>query len=161
MAGNIRQVDLSKLIRPYVTRGTMTGDFSQRLDRTADSAPLLIGDGTWKAEAKDLSLEQIPMGNGLPLALAFSTLSLSVICREQVCEVTDLKGDGIDGSISGQGKVTLQQPLAQSQLALSLTVIPGVGFAGKAASLGIPPLPPGTPLTFKVIGTLAQARLAL
>jgi len=55
----------------------------------------------------------------------------------------------------------VQQPIQQSQLALSLTVIPGVGFAAKAAGLGIPPLPPGTPLTFKVIGTLAQARVAL
>ena len=75
--------------------------------------------------------------------------------------MTELKGDGIDGSFSGQGTVTMQQPIQQSQLALSLTVIPGVGFAAKAPGLGIPSLPPGTPFTFKVIGTLAQARVAL
>ncbi|MEK7299470.1 MAG: hypothetical protein AAB072_00080, partial [Nitrospirota bacterium] len=120
-----------------------------------------FGEGTWKADAKDLSLDHIPVGNGRILALAFSSLSIALACREQICNVTELKGDGIDGSFSGQGTVTMQQPLQQSQLALSLTVIPGVGFAAKAPGLGIPPLPPGTPFTFKVIGTLAQARVAL
>lgn len=161
VTGTIQQLDLSKVIRPFVTHGTLTGEFTQHVDRTAATAPFSFGDGTWKATAKDLAVDQIPVGNGRTLALGFSTLSLSLICREQVCEVTDLKGDGIDGSFSGQGKITLQQPIEQSQLALSLTVIPGVGFAGKSAGLGIPPLPAGTPLTFKVMGTLAQARIAL
>ena len=161
MVGKIQKLDLSKLIRPYVTRGTMTGEFTHRLDRTANAGSASFGEGTWKADAKDLSLDHIPVGNGRILALAFSSLSIGLACREQICDVTELKGDGIDGSFSGQGTVTMQQPLQQSQLALSLTVIPGVGFAAKAPGLGIPPLPPGTPFTFKVIGTLAQARVAL
>jgi type II secretion system protein N len=161
VSGKIQQLDLSKLIRPYVTRGTLTGEFTQRVDRTATSGSPSFGDGTWKADAKDLVLDQIPAGNGRTVSLAFSTLILGMVCREQMCDVTDLKGEGIDGSFSGQGRITVQQPIQQSQLALSLTVIPGVGFAAKAAGLGIPPLPPGTPLTFKVIGTLAQARVAL
>jgi len=161
MVGKIQKLDLSKVVRPYVTRGTMTGEFTHRLDHTATAGPALFGEGTWKADAKDLSLDHISMGNGRILALAFSSLSLGLACREQICEVTELKGDGIDGSFSGQGTVTMQQPLQQSQLALSLTVIPGVGFAAKAPGLGIPPLPPGTPFTFKVLGTFAQARVAL
>lgn len=161
VSGKIQQLDLSKVIRPYVTRGTVTGEFTQRVDRTTTSASPSFGDGTWKADAKDLVLDQIPVGNGRMLSLAFSSLTLGMVCREQICEVTDLKGEGIDGSFSGQGKITVQQPVQQSQLALSLTVIPGVGFAAKAAGMGIPPLPPGTPFTFKVIGTFAQARVAL
>ncbi|MCS6293023.1 MAG: type II secretion system protein GspN [Nitrospira sp.] len=161
MVGKIQKLDLSKVIRPYVARGTMTGEFTHRLDRTATAGPASFGEGTWKADAKDLLLDHIPVGNGRILALAFSSLSLSLACREQICEVTELKGDGIDGSFSGQGTVTMQQPIQQSQLALSLTVIPGVGFAAKAPGLGIPPLPPGTPFTFKVLGTFAQARVAL
>ena len=161
MVGKIQKLDLSKVIRPYVTRGIMTGEFTHRLDRTVTAGPASFGEGTWKADAKDLSLDHISLGNGRILALAFSSLSFGLACREQICEVTELKGDGIDGSFSGQGTVTMQQPLQQSQLALSLTVIPGVGFASKAPGLGIPPLPPGTPFTFKVIGTLAQARVAL
>lgn len=161
VSGKIQQLDLSKVIRPYVTRGSLTGEFTQRVDRVTASTSPSLGDGTWKAEVKDLVVDQIPTGNGRTLSLSFSALSVGMLCREQVCDVTDLKGEGIDGSFSGQGKVTLQQPLQQSQLALSLTITPGVGFAAKAAGLGIPPLPPGTPLTFKVIGTLAQARVAL
>lgn len=159
MTGKMQQVDLSKVIRPYVTRGTLTGEFTQRMDRTGTAAT--FGEGSWKAEARDLALDRIPTGNGRTLSLAFSSLSFGLLCREQTCEVADLKGDGIDGSFSGLGQVTMQHPLQQSQLALSVTVIPGVGFAGKAAGLGIPPLPPGTPFTFKVMGTLAQPRVAL
>ena len=159
--GKIQTLDLAKVLGPYVTRGTMTGEFTHRLDRPVTGGPAVFGEGTWKAETKDLSLDHIPVGNGRILALAFSSLSFGLACREQICEVTELKGDGIDGSFSGQGTVTMQQPLQQSQLALSLTVIPGAGFAAKAPGLGIPPLPPGTPFTFKVIGTLAQARVAL
>ena len=161
MAGKVQKLDLSKVIRPYVTRGTMTGEFTHRLDDSASAGLVSFGEGTWRADAKDLSLDHIPVGNGRILALAFSSLSIALVCREQICDVTELKGDGIDGSFSGQGTVTMQQPIQQSQLALSLTVIPGVGFAAKAPGLGIPPLPTGMPFTFKVIGTLAQARVAL
>jgi len=159
--GKVQKLDLSKVIRPYVTRGTMTGEFTHRLDIPATAGLASSGEGTWKAEVQDLFLERLPAGNGRIFSLAFSRLSLSLACREQICDVTELKGDGIDGSFSGQGTVTMQQPIQQSQLALSLTVIPGVGFAAKAPGLGIPPLPPGTPFTFKVMGTLAQARVAL
>jgi len=161
LAGTIQKLDLSKIRHPYLTRGILTGDFTHRLDRTATTGLASFGEGTWKAEAQDLSLDHIPVGNGRTLALTFSSLSIGLACREQICDVTELKGDGIDGSFSGQGTVTMQQPIQQSQLALSLTVIPGVGFAAKAPGLGIPPLPPGMPVTFKVIGTLAQARIAL
>ncbi len=161
MVGKIQKLDLSKVIRPYATRGMLTGEFTHRLDRTATAGLASFGEGMWKADAKDLSLDHIPVGNGRILALAFSSLSIALACREQICDVTELKGDGIDGSFSGQGTVTMQQPIQQSRLALSLTVIPGVGFAAKAPGLGIPPLPTGTPFTFKVIGTLAQARVAL
>ncbi len=161
LVGTIQTLDLSKVIPPYVARGILGGEFTHRLDYSPSSELASFGEGTWKAEVKDLSLDHVPIGHGRILALAFSSLSIALACREQVCEVTELKGDGIDGSFSGQGTVTMQQPIQQSQVALSLTVIPGVGFAAKAPALGIPPLPTGMPFTFKVIGTLAQARVAL
>lgn len=161
VSGKFQQLDLSKLIRPYVTRGILTGEFSLHGEGAAPSAAVSFGDGTWKTDVKDLVLDQIPAGNDRTLSLTFSSLSIGLACHAQLCDVTDLKGEGIDGSFSGQGKVTLQQPIQQSQLSLSVTVTPGVGFAAKAAGLGIPPLPPGTPFAFKVIGTLAQARVAL
>ena len=158
MTGQVRQIDLSKLVRPYVSRGTLSGEFSHRVSGRTDEPS---GDGTWKAEARDIVVEHIPVGNGRTIAVTFTTMSLGLSCHGNICDVTELKADGIDGTVTGQGNVTLRQPLQQSQLALSVTVIPGVGFASKAAGLGIPPLPLGTPFTFKLTGPLAQARMAL
>ena len=159
--GKLQQVDLSKIVRRYVTRGVLNGDFSHRVDSAQATMSALKGEGTWKAEVKDLAVDQIPIGNGRTLSLAFTTVNAGLVCRDILCEVTELKGDGIDGSFSGQGKITLQQPMQNSQLDLVMTVIPGAGFASKASALGLPPLPPGTPMTVKIVGTLAQARIAL
>jgi hypothetical protein len=46
-------------------------------------------------------------------------------------------------------------------LELSVTVLAGAGWAQKAATLPIPPLPPGTPLTFKLGGSVANPKLTL
>jgi type II secretion system protein N len=159
--GQLQQIDLSKLIHRYVTHGILTGDFSHRLESGQAPIQAMKGEGTWKAEVKDLTIDGIAVGPGKTLALGFSRVSAAVTCRDTVCDVTELKGDGLDGSFSGEGKVAVQQPVQNSQLALTVTVVPGAGFTSKATTLGLPPIPPGTPMTVKVQGTLAQARLAL
>jgi type II secretion system protein N len=159
--GQMQQIDLSKVVRRYVTHGILTGDFSQRLESGQAPINAMKGEGSWKADVKDLTVDGIPLGNGKMLSLVFSRVTAGVTCRDTVCEIMELKGDGLDGSFTGEGKVTLQQPVQNSQLALTVTVVPGAGFTSKAATLGLPPLPPGTPMTVKVQGTLAQAKLAL
>ena len=159
--GEVRQIDLSKLVHRYVRHGFLTGDFSHRLNNPQSPADNLKGDGTWKATVKDLALDQIPVGTGRMLSLAFTSVTAGLACKDEVCTVTEMKGDGLDGSFTGEGTVTLQQPLQNSQLALTVTVVPGAGFASKATAFGLPPLPSGTPMTLKVVGPLAQARIAL
>ena len=159
--GQLQQVDLSKVVRRYISRGVLNGDFAHRMDQSQGTGGPIKGEGTWKAEARDLSIEQIPVGNGRTLSLAFTKVSAGLVCRDIVCDITELKGDGIDGSFTGEGRITVQQPMQNSQLALTVTVIPGVGFALKAGTLGLPAPPPGTSMTVKVMGTLAQARIAL
>jgi type II secretion system protein N len=159
--GQVQQVDLSKLIRRYVTHGMLNGDFSHRVESSQATSATMKGEGTWTAEATDLVIDQIPLGNGRILSLTFSKVSVGLACRDLRCDVTQLKGDGIDGSFTGEGHVTIQQPMQQSQLNLTVAVIPGPGFASKAGTLGIPSPPPGTPMTIKIVGTLAQARIAL
>ena len=159
--GQLQQVDLPKIIRRYVTRGTLTGEFSHHMDADPASPNVLKGEGTWLAEATDLEIDQIPLANGKTLMLTFSKAAAGLSCRNLVCDVTQLRGEGMDGSFEGQGQITLQQQLPNSQLALTVTVIPGPGFASKAATLGLPPFPSGTPITVKIVGTLAQARIAL
>ena len=159
--GQLQQIDLSKLVRRYVTHGLLMGDFSHRLESGQVPINAVKGEGTWKAEVKDLTVDGIPLASAKTLSLAFSKVSASMTCRDALCDVGELKGDGLDGSFTGEGTITLQQPIQNSQLALTVTVVPGAGFTSKASTLGLPPLPPGTPMTVKVQGTLAQARLAL
>lgn len=161
MKGQLQQVDLSKVLRRYVSHGVLNGDFSHRVDAAQATVGVMRGEGTWKAEARDLAIDQISVGNGRTLSLAFTKVSAGLVCRDIVCDVTELTGDGIDGSFTGEGKITVQQPIQNSQLALTVTVVPGAGFTSKAIALDLPPLPPGTPMTVKVVGTLAQARIAL
>ncbi|BFU91038.1 MAG: hypothetical protein NTAFB01_22250 [Nitrospira sp.] len=159
--GQIQHVDLSKILHRYVTHGTLSGDFSHRIDSDRTTAATMKGEGMWTAEATDLVVDQIPLGNGRILSLTFSKVAAGLTCRDLRCDVTQLKGDGIDGSFTGEGYITIQQPLQQSQLNLTVTVIPGPGFALKAGTLGLPSPPPGTAMTVKIVGTLAQARIAL
>ena len=159
--GQVQHVDLSKVLRRYVTHGTLSGDFSHRIDSSQTTATTMKGEGMWTAEATDLVVDQIPLGNGRILSLTFSKVAAGLACRDLRCDVTQLKGDGIDGSFTGEGYITIQQPLQQSQVNLTVTVIPGPGFASKAGTLGLPSPPPGTAMTVKIVGTLAQARIAL
>ncbi len=161
LKGQLRQVDLPKFIRRYVTRGTLNGEFSHRMDADQSSPTVMKSEGTWIAEATDLDINEIPLGNGKLLSLAFSRAAAGLSCRNLVCDVTQLNGEGSDGSFEGQGQITLQHQILNSQLALTVTLIPGPGFTPKAAALGLPPFPPGTPITVKIVGTLAQARIAL
>jgi len=161
LTGQLQQVDLSKVLRRYVTRGMVNGNFSHRIVSGQSSTTVMKGEGTWTAEATDLVIDQIPVGNGRTLSLTFSSVSAGLSCRDLRCDVTQLNGEGIDGSFTGDGQITIQQPLPNSQLALTVTVVPGPGFASKAGMLGLPAPPPGTPMTVKIVGTLAQARIAL
>ena len=161
LKGQLQQIDLSKLLGRYVSHGVLSGDFSHRIDSVHTATGSLKGAGTWKADATDLAIDHIPLGNGRTLSLAFTKVSARVACQDSICNVTELNGDGVDGSFTGQGTITLQQPIQNSQLALTVAVTPGTGFASKADALGLPPLPAGTTLTVKIVGPLAQARIAL
>ena len=161
LEGRLQQVDLSKLFHRYVNHGVLNGDFAHRFDSVQASASILKGEGKWSADASDLAIDHIPLGNGRILSLVFTKVSAELACRDAICEVMELKGDGLDGSFIGHGTITLQQPLQTSQLALTVTVTPGTGFAAKAEALGLPPLQAGTSLTINIVGPLAQARIAL
>lgn len=159
--GHLQQVDLATILKPYVSRGTVQGDFMHRWNSAQGASAALKGEGTVKVEVKDLVVEQIVAGAASIPSLSFDRVQASLACRDGACDVTELKGDGVDGSFTAQGRVTLQQPVQQSLLDLTVTVIPGAGFAQKAAGLALPPFQPGTPLTFKLVGPIMTARVAL
>ena len=159
--GHLQQMDLATVLKPYVSRGTVQGDFIHRWDNAQGAHDVLKGEGTVKVEIKDLVFERSAAGTSSNPSLTFGLIQAALACRDAACDVTELKGDGVDGSFTAQGRVTLRQPLQQSLLDLTVTVVPGAGFAQKAASLSLPPFQPGTPMTFKLGGPIMNARVAL
>jgi type II secretion system protein N len=159
--GHLQQMDLAAVLKPYVSRGTVQGDFMHRWDSAQDTQAALKGEGTVKVEIQDLVVERIAAGTSSIPSLTFNRIQAAITCQDGACDVTELKGDGVDGSFTAQGRVTLRQPLQQSLLDLTVSVVPGAGFALKAAGLSLPPFQPGTPLTFKLVGPIMNARVAL
>jgi type II secretion system protein N len=159
--GHVQQVDLASVAKPYVTRGLLQADIIHRLENRGKEGVLFKGDGVWKMEIKEFVLDRIATGTVIVPSLSFSRVSALVNCRDAVCDVSEFKGDGPDGTVSAQGRLFLQQPLQSSTLDLTVTVVAGSGWAQKSGNLPIPPLPPGTPLTFKLAGSFANPRLTL
>ena len=158
--GRLQELDLAAVLKPYVSRGTVQGDFMHRWDNVQGAQAAIKGEGTVNIEIKDLVVEQVAVGASTNPSLAFGHIQAAITCHDGACDVTKLKGDGVDGSFTAQGHVALRQPLQQSLLDLTVTVIPGAGFAQKAASLSLPPFQPGTPLTFKLVGPIMTAKVA-
>jgi type II secretion system protein N len=159
--GHFQQMDLATVLKPYVSRGTVQGDFMHRWDSAQSAQAAIKGEGTVKVEIKDLVVERIAAGTSSSPSLTFGLIQAAIVCRDGACDVTELKGDGVDGSFTAQGRMMLRQPLQQSLLDLTITVVPGAGFAQKAASLSLPPFQPGTPVTFKLVGPITTVRVAL
>jgi len=158
--GRLQELDLAAVLKPYVSRGTVQGDFMHRWDNVQGAQAAIKGEGTVNIEIKDLVVEQVAAGASANPSIAFGHIQATIACHDGACDVTKLKGDGVDGSFTAQGHVALRQPLQQSLLDLTVTVIPGAGFAQKAASLSLPPFQPGTPLTFKLVGPIMTAKVA-
>jgi hypothetical protein len=149
------------MIKPYVAKGRLEADVTQRWENRGKEGIAFKGNGSWKVEINDLVLERLPVGSATIPSLTFTRVTAALSCHDAVCDVTDFKGDGPDGTITAQGRLLLRQALQSSGLELTVTVVPGTGWAQKAATLPIPPLPPGTPLTVKLAGSVANPKLTL
>lgn len=159
--GRLQELDLATVLKPYVSRGTVQGDFTHRWDSAQGASAAIKGEGTVKIEIKDLVVEWVRAGASVHSTLALGQVQAALTCRDGACDVTELKGDGTDGSFTAQGRIMLQQPLQLSLLDLTVTVIPGAGFVQKAAGLSLPPFRPGTAMIFKLVGPITNARVAL
>lgn len=159
--GHFQQIDLASVAKPYVARGLLQADLIHRWENHGHEGVVFKGDGSWKVDIKDLVMERIPVGTAVIPSLSFSRVTATVACHDAVCDVVEFKGDGPDGTVTAQGRMVLQQPIQSSMLDLSVTVMAGAGWAQKAGTLPFPPLPPGTPLTFKLAGSVANPRLTL
>ena len=161
LKAHAQQLDLGAVIKPYVARGLLQADVVQRWENRGKDGIAFKGDGSWKAEVKDLVLERIPVGPSAIPSLNFSRVTAAMSCHDTICNITDFKADGPDGTITAQGRLVLQDSVQSSTLELTVTVLAGAGWAQKAGNLPIPPLPPGTPLTIKLGGSVANPKLTL
>jgi type II secretion system protein N len=155
-----QRIELSSLLKQYVSRGFLQGEGLHRWDSTASGASGLKGEGTWKAEIRELGLESFPIGQATSPSLFFTRVTAVVTCHQSLCDVTELKGQGPDGSFAIQGQVTVQRPVEKSTLALNVSVSPGTGLSQKLGSLGLPPFQAGVPLSFKIVGSADDPRVA-
>ena len=76
-----------------------------RWDNAQGAQAALTGEGTVTVEIKDLIVERIAAGASANSSLTFGQIHAALACRDGTCDVTDLKGDGVDGSFSAQGRV--------------------------------------------------------
>ena len=159
--GHIHQIDLAAVAKPYVTRGLLQADIAHRWENHGQEGIVFKGDGSWKVEIKELVLDRIPLGTAVVPSLSFSRVNAVLNCRDTVCDVVEFKGDGPDGTVTALGRILLNPSLPASTLDLTVTVLAGAGWAQKAGNLPIPPLPPGTPLTLKLAGSVANPKLTL
>ena len=161
LKGHLQEVDLGSVANPYVTRGRLQADFSHRWENLEKEGVLFKGDGTWKVEIKDLSLDRIPVRDGAIPPLAFSRVTALVTCRDASCDLAEFRADGPDGTVTAQGRVLLQYPIQISMLDATVTLLAGTGWTQKAAALSLPPVPPGTPVTLKLGGSVANPKVTL
>lgn len=161
LKGRFQEIDLAIVAKPYITHGLLQADIDQRWEILGKEGVIFKGDGSWKAEIKELVLERISAGSITIPSLSFSRVTVSATCRDATCDIAEFKGEGPDGSVTAQGRILLQQPIQASTLDVSVTVLAGAGWARKSSGLPIPPLPPGSPLTFKLAGSVANPKITL
>ena len=58
--GHVQQVDLAAVAKPVVIKGLLQADIVQRWENRGKEGIAFKGDGSWKAEIKELVLERIP-----------------------------------------------------------------------------------------------------
>jgi len=161
MKGQFQQVNLAAIIKPYVTRGQLQAEVTQEWENRGKEGIVFNGKGSWRADIKELVFERIPIGRAVLPSLAFSRITAAVTCHDATCDIVEFKGDGPDGTVTAQGRILLQNPIHTSTLDIGVTILAGAGWATKSAGLPIPPLSPGTPITVKLAGSVANPRVTL
>jgi type II secretion system protein N len=159
--GSIERLALAGLAVPMVRQGTMQAEFDQRWRDPSSAVGILGGEGTWQVEAEGLVLEQVPMGPLLLPSLTASRLKGRLKCKDGACRIETLQGEGPDGTISGEGMLTLKAPLSESALMLSLSVTIAEALKQRFPAAGLVPVSPGTPLKVTLTGPLSRLQITM
>src|SRR4029077_4703318 len=80
--GHLQQMDLVTILKPYVSRGTVQGDFTHRWDSAQGANAALKGEGTLKLEIKDLIVERMAAGTPSIPSITFNRLQGAIACHD-------------------------------------------------------------------------------
>lgn len=156
LTGMVERVNLAAYAGPVVKRGQLQVAFDQTWTRLDRSRPALQGQGTWQAEVTGLELEQLPLGPLVIPSLTVADLKARLQCQEETCRIEGLQGSGPDGTLTGEGVLTLRQPAAESTVILSLSLTVSEGLKRRFPAAALLPGAPGTPLKITLTGPLSN-----
>jgi type II secretion system protein N len=145
---------------PFALQGLLQAAF----EPTAGEPSTAEGDQggtTGRIELTGATLAGLPVGQSVAPALSWPHLTATVACRGRRCRIENLRGDGPDGRLTGDGTVTIARSFVAGRLdgSLSLTLTEAAVQRGgdtlRAAA------PPATALRLTLSGSPAHPRLAV
>jgi type II secretion system protein N len=161
LEGSADRVELSKLIGAPLRGGRLKGQF-RFSGSSSDHAPGFgIGDGEMTFDATDVSVEPISAQGARMPEWGLAVVHGKVTCAGEICRIAELRGNGPDGSVVGSGRVTQGRSLDEARLDLALTITCSPSLSQRMAAVGGFPLPPGTPITVRLVGPIARPQLSL
>jgi hypothetical protein len=124
--------------------------------------PLDALEGTaGRIELTGAAVAGIPVGPAVVPTMSVQLLTATLTCRDRRCRIENLRGDGPDGQIAGDGTVTIRHPFAASALdgTLSLTLTEAAVQRGGDTLRAV--APPGTALRLLLSGSAAHPQLSV
>lgn len=159
--GSADRVELSKLVGTPIRGGRLKGQFQFLGNPSPRAGNFAIGDGELTFDATDVSVEPISAQGARMPEWGLAVVHGKVTCAGEICRIVELRGNGPDGSVVGSGQVTQGRSLDETRLDLSLTITCSPALSQRMAAVGGFPLPPGTPITVRLVGPLARPQLSL
>ncbi len=161
LTGSVEQLHLPALSLPLIKQGTLRGTFDQRWTQLASPSEFLRGQGDWQAEVSGLDLEQVPIGPLTLPSVTFTNLKARLHCQDGTCRIEGLQGDGPDGTVSGEGVLTVREPLSDSRLILSLSLTVAETYKRRVPVAALIQGPPGAPVKVTLTGPLTRLQATL
>ncbi|MDE3118636.1 MAG: type II secretion system protein GspN [Nitrospirota bacterium] len=161
LTGSVERLNLPALSLPLIKHGTLRGTFDQRWTRLISPSEFLRGQGDWQAEVNGLDLEHIPVGPLTLPSVSFTSFKARLQCQDGTCRIEGLQGDGPDGTVSGEGVLTVREPLSDSRLILSLSLTVADAYKRRIPVAALLPGPPGAPIKVTLTGPLAHLHATL
>ena len=159
--GTAERVELANLIGAPIRGGRLKGRFHFSGNPSLQAGTVAIGDGELTVDATDVAVEPISAQGGRMPEWGLAVVHGTVTCTGGICRIADLRGNGPDGSVTGSGQVTLAQSLEEARLDLALTITCSPSLSQRMAAVGGFPLPPGTPITIRLVGPVVRPQLSL